>query len=134
MPVISLPRPTVITLTPPARWRIAPRKSTGETSRSILMLRTAEFMSASQVKWFVRGLEQFTQDRTFQRRKIGRAASARSRDLDMEIVRDAAVFNHQHAIGQRDRFGDVMRHQDRGEGLIVPDPLQQPLHGNTRQR
>ena len=49
MPVMSLPRPAVITLTPPARWRMAPRKSSGETSRSIWMLRTAEFMAASQV-------------------------------------------------------------------------------------
>ena len=49
MPVMSLPRPTVMTLTPPARWRMAPRKSAEETSRSIVMLRTAEFMAASQV-------------------------------------------------------------------------------------
>ena len=27
-----------------------------------------------------------------------------------------------------------MRHQDRREALIVPDPFQQPLHRNTRQR
>src|SRR3984885_11248297 len=134
MPVMSLPRPTVITLTPPARWRMAPRKSTGETSRSIWMLRTAEFMAASQVKWFVRRLEQFAQDRTFQHSQIGRTAPARSRDIDINIVRDAAVFNDQHAIGQRHRFGNIMRDQDRGEGLIVPDPLQQPLHGDTGQR
>src|SRR3984957_7519964 len=107
MPVMSLPRPTVITLTPPARWRMAPRKSTEETSRSILMLRTAEFMAASQVKCFVRGLEQVAQDRTFQRREIGRAAPARSRDVDIDIVRDAAVFNDQHTIGERDRFGNI---------------------------
>ena len=47
---------------------------------------------------------------------------------------DAAVLDDQHAIGQRDRLGDVMRHQDRGKALIVPDPLQQPLHRNPRQR
>src|ERR1700722_1718091 len=134
MPVMSLPRPTVITLTPPARWRMAPRKSTEETSRSILMLRTAEFMAASQVKCFVRGLEQVAQDRTFQRREIGRTAPARARDVDIDIVRDAAVFNDQHTIGERDRFGNIVRDQDRGEGLIMPDPLQQPLHRNTGQR
>ncbi len=50
MPVISLARPTVMTLTPPAKWRMAPRKSSEETSRSILMLRTAEFMAASQFR------------------------------------------------------------------------------------
>ena len=47
---------------------------------------------------------------------------------------DAAVLDDQHAIGQRDGFGDVVRHQDRGKALIVPDPLQQPLHRNPRQR
>src|SRR6185312_14817011 len=93
MPVMSLPRPTVITLTPPARWRMAPRKSAGETSRSILMWRTTEFMAASQIKWFVRGMEQFAQDRTFQHREIGRAAPARPGDVDIDIVRDAAMFN-----------------------------------------
>jgi hypothetical protein len=31
IPAMSLPRPTVMTLTPPARWRMAPRKSLGET-------------------------------------------------------------------------------------------------------
>src|SRR6202000_1665061 len=29
MPDISLPRPAVMTLTPPVRWRIAPRNSSG---------------------------------------------------------------------------------------------------------
>src|ERR1700730_6005810 len=47
MPEISLPRPAVMTLTPPARWRMAPRNSPAETSRSILMVRTAEFMATS---------------------------------------------------------------------------------------
>ena len=60
-------------------------------------------------------LQQFAQDRAFQRGKIGRAAPARARNIDMNIVRDAAVLDHQHAIGQRDGFRDVMRHQDRGE-------------------
>src|SRR5260370_14928667 len=45
IPVISLPRPAVITLTPPAKWRMAPRKSPEDTSRAILMLRTAEVMA-----------------------------------------------------------------------------------------
>src|ERR1700728_3282103 len=79
MPVMSLPRPTVITLTPPARWRMAPRKSAEETSRSTVIFRTAEFMTASQI-CIVRGLQQLAQDRAFQCRKIGRTAPARARD------------------------------------------------------
>src|ERR1700753_539187 len=62
MPEIFLPRPTVITLTPLARWRMAPRKSSGETSRSMLMLRTMEFMTASLFQCLVGGLEKITQD------------------------------------------------------------------------
>jgi hypothetical protein len=48
MPLMSLPRPAVITLTPPARRRMALRKSPEVTLRSTLMLRTTEFMAASQ--------------------------------------------------------------------------------------
>ena len=46
MPVTSSPRPTVITLTAPTRWRIALRKSAEETSRSSLMI-SAELMEFS---------------------------------------------------------------------------------------
>ena len=49
-------------------------------------------------------------------------------------MRNAAVLDHQDAVGERDRFRHVMRHQDCREGLLAPDPLQQPLHGNPRQR
>src|SRR5258708_21906859 len=133
MPVMSLPRPTVMTLTPPARWRMALRKSPETTSRSISILRTAEFMAASQVWWFVHGLQQLAQDRTFKRREIGGAAPARPRDIHMDIVGDAAGFNDQNPIGQCDGFGHVMRHQDPRKSLVPPDPLHQPLHGNPPQ-
>ncbi|WP_312014636.1 hypothetical protein [Bradyrhizobium sp. AUGA SZCCT0240] len=33
IPEMSLPRPAVTTLTPPVNWRMAPRKSSGETAR-----------------------------------------------------------------------------------------------------
>src|ERR1700709_2279407 len=82
MPVMSLPRPTVITLTPPARCRMAPRKSSGETPRSMLMLRTMEFMAASLFQGFVGGFQKIAQDRAFQRRQIGRTAPARARNID----------------------------------------------------
>jgi len=52
----------------------------------------------------------------------------------MDVVRDAAFLDDQYTISQRDGFGHIVRHQDRGETLIVPDPFQQPLHRNTRQR
>src|SRR6202140_189563 len=46
---------------------------------------------------------------------------------------NTAVLDDQDAVRQSDRFRHVMRDQDRGEGLIVPDPLQQSLHRYTRQ-
>src|SRR5258708_29365281 len=98
MPVMSLPRPTVMTLTPPARWRMALRKSPETTSRSISILRTAEFMAASQVWWFVHGLQQLAQDRTFKRREIGGAAPARPPGIHMDILGAAAVFNDHNPI------------------------------------
>src|SRR5216684_2097891 len=133
MPVMSLPRPTVITLTPPARWRMALRKSPEATSRSIVTVRTVEFMAASQVWWVVRGLQKTAQDRAFQCREVGRAALAGTRDIDIDVMRDTAIFNDQNPVGQCDGFGHVMRDKDRRKSLIAPDPLQQPLHGNPRQ-
>src|SRR5258708_35575182 len=100
MPVMSLPRPTVMTLTPPARWRMALRKSPETTSRSISILRTAEFMAASQVWWFVHGLQQLAQDRTFKRREIGGAAPAPPPDNHQEIVGRAGVFHDPQPIRQ----------------------------------
>src|SRR5437016_13333970 len=104
---------------------MALRKSVEETSRSILMARTTLFMATSQVFLrTIRRLEQMTQDRAFQRGEISRPAFARPRNIDIDVVRDAAVLDHQHAIGQCNGFRNVVRHQDRGEGLIMPDSLQ----------
>jgi hypothetical protein len=90
-------------------------------------------MAASEVGAIVT-LQQILQDRTFQRRQLGRPTMARTRNIDMDVVRDAAFLDDQYTISQRDGFGHIVRHQDRGETLIVPDPFQQPLHRNTRQR
>jgi len=59
-----------------------------------------------------RRLEQMLQDRAFERGKIGRAAPPRTRELDIDVVRDAAILDHQHAIGQCDGFRHVMGYQD----------------------
>jgi len=93
----------------------------------------ANFMPTSRACCIIPGPQQMAQDRTLKRRHVGRAAATRARNVDIHIVRDAAILDDQDAVGQRDRLRYVMRHQDRGEGLIVPDPFQQPLHRNTRQ-
>src|ERR1700682_4530030 len=112
---------------------MALRKSPEATSRAIAIVRTEEFMAASQGGWGVRGLQKTAQDRAFQCREVGRAALAGTRDIDIDVMRDTAVFNDQNPVGQCDGFGDVMRDKDRRKSLIAPDPLQQPLHGNPRQ-
>src|SRR5882757_8543293 len=134
IPVMSLPRPTVMTLTPPVNCRMAARKSADAASRSIVMRVTVAFMWASRACRVIRGTEQMAQDRTFQRRQIRRATPARARNVDIHIMSDAAILDDQDTIGERHCLGDVMRHQDRGERLFLPDPLQKPLHRNPRQR
>ena len=47
MPVMSLQRPAVMTLTPPVRWRMAPRKSAEETVVSVIIWRAITFMACS---------------------------------------------------------------------------------------
>src|SRR5258708_36077880 len=113
---------------------MARRKLSGEILRSIAMLRTTEFMAASQVGSVFGAFEKIFQDRAFQRRKLGGAAPPRTRDIDADVMRDTAVLDDQHAIGERDLLGYVMRHQDGGERLVVTHPLQPPLHRDPRQR
>ena len=69
-------------------------------------------------------MQEIAQDRAFQRGEIGRATAARTWNVDIDIVGDAAFLDHQHAIGQRYGFRDIMRDEDRGKPLIVPYPLQ----------
>src|ERR1700761_3908474 len=47
MPVISSARPAVITLTPPARWRIAPRRSSAGVSGLSSMTRSSVMGSST---------------------------------------------------------------------------------------
>src|SRR5258708_38465194 len=84
-----------MTLTPPARWRMALRKSPETKSRSISILRTAEFMAASQVWGFVHGLQQLAQDRTFQRREIGGGAPAPAPGIPQDDGGEGAAFEDQ---------------------------------------
>src|SRR5262249_43550793 len=132
MPLMSSPRPTVTTLTPPASCRIAPRNSPSVTLN--LMPRTIEFMTSSRFPLALAGAQKLAQDRRLQRGKLDRATLAGTDNVDIDIVRNATVFKDQHAIGQRDGLGDVVRHQDRGKTLVAPDPLQKLLHGKPRQR
>src|SRR5437868_2353560 len=126
IPEMSLPRPTVITLTPPAKLRMPFRKSAEETPRSILMVRTTLFMATSRgVLRTIRSIQQMTQDRAFQCGEVGRPAFPRPPNIHRHVMRNAAVLDHQDAVGERDRFRHDMRHQDCREGLLAPDPLQQ---------
>src|SRR3954447_9445994 len=139
MPVMSLPRPAVMTLTPPVRWRMAPRKSAEETGISVMRSRGTTFMAYSP-KWgslylgtIVRR-QKVAQDRAFETRELGRAAFAGPGRVNHNVMGDAPFLDHQHPVGQRDRLGDIVGHQDRGKALIALDALQQPLHRDAGQR
>ena len=90
--------------------------------------------SPHRVGSIFRTFQKIFQDRAFQRRQFGRTALPRTRNIDAEIERDAAVLDDQHAVGERHGLGNVVGDQDRGEALIVPDPLEQLLHLDAGQR
>src|SRR5436190_8495475 len=112
---------------------MAPRKSPDEARCGIAIWRTTEFMVASQVGSVFTTSQQVLQDRAFQRGKFRRTAAPWAQNMDVDVVRDAAVLDHEDAVGQGDGFRYVMRHQNRGEGLVLPDPFEQPLHRDPRQ-
>ncbi len=64
----------------------------------------------------------------------GARARPRSRQRHLEIEVDDAVAQHDHAIGEHDGFVDVVRDQERREPLLLPEPLDQPLHADARER
>src|SRR5436190_15765438 len=128
MPETSPPRPAVMTLTPPVNRRMASRKSPAETLRSIERLRTMEFMAASQVGRIFGALQQVFQDRPLQRGKLRRTPPPRTRNIDVDVVRDDPIFDDQNAVGQRHGLRHIVSYQNRCKALIVPDPLEQPLH------
>src|SRR5215475_5605213 len=100
MPLMSLPRPAVITLTPPVRRRMALRKSSAETSLMTLMSRTAEFILASLCLGIIAQFEKISQDRAFQRGEVRRAAAARTRDVDGDVMRYLTILDDQHTVSQ----------------------------------
>ena len=48
--------------------------------------------------------------------------------------RGRAVLDQHDSVGQHQRFGDVMGDEHRGELLLEPDALDQPLHADAGQR
>ena len=73
------------------------------------------------------------QDGAFEACELHRAALARPRRIDRDVMRDAALLDHEHTIGQRNGFRDVVRHKDRRKALVAPDALQEPLHRDAGQ-
>ena len=65
------------------------------------------------------------------------SAEPRSRGRGRSMRMSSAIspfVDDDDAVGERDRFGDVVRHQQRGEFLLAPDALQQALHGDAGER
>ncbi len=77
--------------------------------------------------------QQFAKDVSFQGGKFRGAALARARQIYIYIVCHPAIFNDQHPVRECHGFRDVMGHQNGGEALIAPHPLQKPLHRDARE-
>ena len=68
-------------------------------------------------------------------RKIGIAAVARIRPVDCDVGLDACrpLAQHDHAIGQEQRLLCVVRDQQRGEFVALPERDELGLHGDAGQ-
>ncbi|MNF93199.1 hypothetical protein D3C84_758670 [compost metagenome] len=61
------------------------------------------------------------------------ATRPRARQVDVQVQANLALFDQQHPVGNRHRFTDVMGHQQHGEAVLLPEPLDQLLHFNAGQ-
>jgi len=66
--------------------------------------------------------------------ELGARARARARQRDRHLEVDDAVLQHDDAIGEHDRFVDVVGDEQRRETLLLPEPLDQALHADARER
>src|SRR5262249_11811674 len=62
------------------------------------------------------------------------AAEARRRDVDAFVTRDATVGEHHHAVGEQDRFVDIVGHEEHGRPVAAAELLQQHVHADAGER
>src|SRR3954471_23105838 len=72
--------------------------------------------------------EEVVEDATLDGGEVGVAPMPRARRVDGEIKADAAVLDHQDAVGERHRFRDVVGHEHGREPLPQPHALEERLH------
>ena len=74
------------------------------------------------------------QDLVFQRGERRVAVRARPRQRHRLVERDRVVFDQDHAVSQRHGFGHVVRDQQRGEAVLLPQRFDQAVHLDARER
>ena len=69
-------------------------------------------------------------------RRVLHVERARPRQIDSDHVDDAARSrrHHHHAVGQIDRLGNAVGHQQNGLAALAPDALQLFVHALARHR
>ena len=59
---------------------------------------------------------------------------ARPGQRHVDIERDTAIIDDDHAVGERDCFRHIVRDEDGGELLLQPDAFEKALHFDTGKR
>jgi hypothetical protein len=57
-----------------------------------------------------------------------------ARQADRPVKRDAATFKHEHAVSEQERLIHIVRHQQHGRVMRLPESQQQRLHLHPRKR
>src|SRR6185312_16262069 len=58
---------------------------------------------------------------------------ARTRQIDRDLEVDDPVAKDDDAVGEHDGLVDVVGDEDRGEGLLQPEALDEALHPDARE-
>src|SRR3954447_10460464 len=78
--------------------------------------------------------EEVVEDAALDGGEIGVAPAPWARRIDRQVEADAAVLDHEDAVGERHRLRDVVGDEHGREPLQQPNALQEGLHVDAGQR
>ncbi|MNZ56914.1 hypothetical protein D3C78_748740 [compost metagenome] len=61
------------------------------------------------------------------------ATHTRAWQVDDQVQAHFTVFDENHPVCDGNRFADIVGHQQDGEAVLAPEPLDQLLHFDTGQ-
>ncbi len=70
----------------------------------------------------------------FELSEFGNVAAAWAWQINCEIKPNRAIFNQQHAVGQHERFADIMRDEEGCKTFCAPNFFNEPLLFNAGER